>query len=140
MIWAPTFHHSVCVRIERASDGARLRARVLDGMGGYEAGQIAIDRSLPMTEAQWGRFEQLLAESRFWQSSRWSQPFDGEIMDGDVVVFEGFEAGRSHRIREQMLDPAPVRLCGYLLELTGIVGVGTIWEEYHSGSSEDDPG
>src|SRR5262249_41516571 len=31
LLWLPSFHHPVCVRISRAAGGARLHVKVLDG-------------------------------------------------------------------------------------------------------------
>ncbi len=63
LLWLPSFHHPVCVRIERVGDGARLHARVLDGKGGYDPGTIAIDRTLTLTAEQWNQLERRLDEA-----------------------------------------------------------------------------
>lgn len=139
-VWVPTFHHPVSVRVDRNGRAVRLRARVLDGMGGYEPGQIAIDRSLDLSGAQWDQLEQLAAQAGFWGAAGWAPRHPGsDIADGDLLVIEGVKAGQYKLRRTNDPIPNQVALCGYMLELTGIVGVGTIWEEYHSGASEDEP-
>ena len=48
LLWLPSFHHPVCVRIATTGGGTKLHARVLDGKGGYEPGRVAIDRNITL--------------------------------------------------------------------------------------------
>lgn len=136
LLWLPTFRHPVCVRIERADDGGRLDAMVLDGQGGYDPGGVAIERSLRVDVEQWNRLEQLVGEAAFWESRTWSD--DGSVVeDGDQFVIEGTRAGTYRLLDTAELDRDQRRLCRYMLRLTGI-DVSAQWEESDPGRSSDD--
>ncbi len=137
LLWLPSFHHPVCVRIERASEGARLHAKVLDGKGGYDPGQIAIDRRLTLDAEQWDRLEQLLDEAAYWELP--TRLADDGGCDGDQLVVEGVRGGKYHVVDRWDPDPVYKALCHHMLELTGI-DVSEQWKGYHGGDDPDDPG
>lgn len=136
MIWDPTFHNPVGVRIERADGIVRLRAVILSGKGGYEWGFIAIERSRELTAEQWDRLEGLVKQAAFWASSTWSKENEDGLMDGDFLTFEGAKRGAHHRITVRLPIPASEALCREMLDLTGI-DLGKVWEEYHPSRSKD---
>jgi hypothetical protein len=136
LLWLPTFHHPVSVRIERAGEGARLYGKVLDGKGGYDPGQLAIDRSLTLDAQRWNRLEQLLDESAYWELP--TRLADDGGCDGDQLIVEGVRAGKYHVVDRWDPDPIYKELCHYMLGLTGIE-MSEQWHAYHSGDS-DHPG
>jgi hypothetical protein len=129
LLWLPSFHHSVCVRIDQTGEGARLRARVLDGRGGYDPGQIAIDRNMTVAGDQWNELDRLLQQAAFWELPTELES-DGGICDGDQLIVEGLRAGKYHVVDRVLADPAYVALCHYMLKLTRI-DMGETWAEYH---------
>ena len=46
-LWLPTWGRPVSVRIERLGDEATLSLVQLDGSGGYDPGEIAVDKDVP---------------------------------------------------------------------------------------------
>ena len=137
LLWSPTFHHPVCVRIERTGDGTRLRVKVLDGQGGYEPGQIAIDRSLTVSAEQWNRLERLVeAGSRKRPPPKLT---DDVVMDGDRLIIEGVRGGKKLLVGPNLTEAALEELCRCMLELTGI-DMRRQWAEYHPPPSPEDPG
>ncbi|MHC5539619.1 hypothetical protein ACYOEI_15485 [Singulisphaera rosea] len=129
LIWLPTFNHPVCVRIRRTGDIIRLRAVVLDGRGGYDFGKAVIDRNLTLTIDQWNTFEQIVAESDFWNLPT-REVLNGGMDDGDELTIEGVKARKYHRVDRIMPDPSYTELCRLMLELTGLKTKAT-WEGYH---------
>lgn len=136
LLWLPSFHHPVCVRIERDGDRARLQARVLDGMGGYEPGTVAIDRHLSLGARQWERFNRLLDEAAFWELPTRLEDDSGS--DGDQLVVEGVRGGRYHVVDRSDPDPVYKALCGYMLELTKIE-LGRQWHHDDAASAPEEP-
>jgi hypothetical protein len=129
LLWLPSFHHPICVRIDRTGRSARLRAVVLDGKGGYEPGLIAIDRTITFGDDQWMRLE-----SRFGGADFWSIPTDeGETSstDGDRLIVEGVSQTRYHVVDRKEPDRTYEELCRSMLELSGL-RVRAVWEDYHS--------
>ena len=104
LLWLPSFHHPVCVRIERTGEGARLHAKVLDGKGGYEPGQIAIDRILTLDAEQWNHLDRLLQEAAFWEMP--TQLEDDGGCDGDQLIVEGVNGGKYHVVDRWEPDPS----------------------------------
>jgi hypothetical protein len=137
LLWVPSFHHPVCVRIERAGEGARLHAKVLDGKGGYDPGQLAIDRKLTLGVEQWNQLQRLLDKATYWGLP--TRLADDEGCDGDQLIVEGVRAGKYHVVDRWDPDPIYKELCRHMLGLTGIE-ISEQWKEYHSAGSSDDPG
>ena len=118
LLWLPTFHHPVCVRIERTPGGARLHATVLDGQGGYDPGLVAIERNILLAEEEWDDLNQHLERAGFWAMPA-SREDDGGC-DGEQLIVEGLKGGSYHLVDRWMPEPAYEKLCRYMLDLTGL--------------------
>lgn len=128
-LWLPTFHHPVCVRIERKTNGVTLRAVVLDGLGGYDPGHVAIDETVQLDEAQWRGLERYLEAASFWKIPT-KDPDEESGSDGDQCIIEGVRDGVYHVVDRWDPNPAYTSLCRAMLDLTGLKTRKT-WEEYH---------
>ncbi len=107
----------------------------LDGQGGYEPGQIAIDRSLTVSAEQWNRLERLVeAGSRKRPPPKLT---DDVVTDGDRLIIEGVRGGKKLVVGPNLTEAALEELCRYMLELTGI-DMRKQWEEYHPAHSPED--
>jgi hypothetical protein len=103
LLWLPTADHTVCVRIERTREGAKLRARVLNGMGGYAPGQIAIDRRITLVADQLSVLDRCLKQTAFWNMPT----VLGDLgLDGDQLIIEGVTLGKYHVVDRWNADPA----------------------------------
>ncbi len=129
LLWLPSFHHPVCVRIARTAEGARLRARVLDGKGGYEPGRVAVDRNIALADEEWMTLDRHLEQAEFWAMTTRSAD-DGGVEDGAQLIVEGIKGGTYHVVDRQMPDPAYNKLCRHMLDLTGL-DVQKAWNRYH---------
>jgi hypothetical protein len=132
LLWLPSFDHPVCVRIDWTGDGARLHARVLDGKGGYEPGQVAIDKWLALNGTQWSNLVRHLEAASFWEIPTKLKDDGGS--DGDQLIIEGIKGGKYHVVDRWEPDPAYAALCRYMLDLSGLK-VQKAWEGYHSVSA-----
>jgi hypothetical protein len=125
LLWLPSFDHSICVRINRISGGAKLHAMVLDSQEGYDPGLVAIERNLQLTEAQWTGLEEHLKKAGFW-----TMPNREGVDGGDQLVVEGVSGGTYHLVDRWMPEPAYEKLCRHMLDLTGL-DVQKSWARYH---------
>ena len=128
LLWLPSFHHSVGVRIDRTPEGAKLHVTVLDGQGGYDPGLVAIERNVMLAEDEWKNLNDYLEKAGFWAMPTRLENDDG--CDGDQLVVEGVSAGRYHVVDRWMPEPAYEKLCRHMLDLTGL-NVRGKWAEYH---------
>jgi hypothetical protein len=135
LIWLPTYHHPVCVRIHRTSEGARLSAVVFDGKGGYDPGQVAIDKSVRLGADQVKDLDRHMEQAAFWTMPT-EEKFDGVVADGDSLILEGVKGGRYHIVRRVLPDKAYTKLCRRMLELTGLE-MREAWEGYHSNDEPE---
>jgi hypothetical protein len=131
-LWIPSFDHPLSVWIVRSEGVASLRVIVLDGLGGYEQGRVAIDRTVKLNETQWKELESHLERSNFWEMP--TRLPDDSGSDGDTCVVEGVSNGRYHLVDRWEPDPGYESLCRYMLELTGLKAMKA-WEGYHSHAS-----
>ena len=118
---------AACRRIERASGGARLHAKVLDGKGGYDPGQLAIDRRLTLDAEQWDLLERLLDEAAYWELP--TRLADGGGCDGDQLVEAGAGGGQA---RGPLGHGAVVEVCA------GLGKSGTFGVAFHRPSSQQE--
>jgi hypothetical protein len=128
LLWLPTFHHPVCVRVEQAPRGAKLHVTVLDGEGGYDPGQVALERNVVLSEEEWKNLNELLELTRFWAMPTIVRDDGG--CDGDQLIVEGLRDGTYHLVDRGVAEPAYEKLCRHMLDLMGL-DVQTNWDEYH---------
>lgn len=64
--WLRTFHKPMTFRIEKRNDRYILYWKVLDGAGGYEPGNLEIERLKIITEKEWSEFTKLVDKAHFW--------------------------------------------------------------------------
>ncbi len=136
LLWEPTFHHPVCVRIERWRDGIKLSAEVLDGKGGYDWGQVAIHQSIALSAEQFSELDRDMEQAAFWTMPT-DERTDVLVEDGDTLVLEGVKNGKYHIVSRRLPDPPYTKLCGHMLDLTGLK-IRDVWEEYHANEDESE--
>ncbi|MDT0554619.1 hypothetical protein [Patiriisocius hiemis] len=84
--WLRTFDKPMTFRFEKRNEKYILYWKVLNGAGGYEPGEIEIERLKILTEKEWNEFNQLIGKADFWKMDlgRSSNGTDGSewIMEG----------------------------------------------------------
>jgi hypothetical protein len=132
LLWVPSFHHPISVRVTRSGVVFTAHAVELDNEGGLKPGRVAAERRVKLTEDQWTWLLVYLERSGFWKmpTSVKMTLETGLVLDGDSLVCEGVEAGKYHVVDRLDADPAYEKLCWYMLSLSGL-DVKEAWEEYH---------
>ncbi len=131
LLWVPSFHHSISVRIVKSGGSFAVHAVELDQKNDLEPGKIAIKKGVTVTEDQWTWLQVYLDRSRFWKmpSSVKMSLETGLILDGDSLVFEGAEDGRYHVVERADADRNYEKLCWFMLRLSGLK-VREAWVDY----------
>jgi len=129
LLWLPSFDHPACVRITHSGGKTTLRAVALTGLGGYEPGEIAIDRTVRLGEHDWAEVEGLFRALSFWDLPTKPSPEDFGT-DGDQLILEAAMPGRYHIVDRWAPDARYLKACRRLAELSGI-GMLTKLDRYH---------
>jgi hypothetical protein len=66
LVWIPTFHSPVSVRIWSSRGKRFMVTKKLDGKGGYGMGHLAQEEMRPLSEDEWYGFMRLLSQARYW--------------------------------------------------------------------------
>jgi hypothetical protein len=85
--WLRTFHNPIVIRIERESDSVNLYYKITNGAGGYEPGEIIIDKRKKLTLDDWGNFIYLVDSCQFWSTMPCEKLEEG--LDGSQWILEG---------------------------------------------------
>lgn len=95
LLWLRSFHHPVCVRVEKNGDSpAILVGKELSGKGGYGPGELVVDRKIEMSAKSYEQLRDLLKSSKFAE-----QPIDQDktdVNDGAMWLFEMNDKGQYH--------------------------------------------
>ena len=95
-LWLRTFHQPVVVRMEIEESGAGiLIAKVADGRGGYEPGNLIFSETSRLSREDVDQFLKRLMELEFWEKPTIDQS-GGFGIDGAQWVLECVENGRHH--------------------------------------------
>ncbi len=132
LLWLPSFHHAIAVRIVQSAGSYTVYSVELDGKGGPKPGKIAVKKQVKLTEAEWTWLQVYLERSRFWKMPT-TVKMDlqkGIILDGDDLICEGVVDGKYHMVDRVDPDPNFEKLCWYMLRLSGL-DVKETWKEYH---------
>lgn len=118
LLWLPSFSHPFAVRIEESRQGATVRVVVLDGMGGYEPGFVAVDRRFAIRSEQWQEIQRRLEQLGFWTLPTHLDDQSGT--DGDQYIIECVKSGAYHVVDRWEPSDAYRALCAYVLDLSGL--------------------
>ena len=64
--WLRSFHHPIAIRIEKQENKYMLYWKVCNGAGGYEPGELIIDKKKTLDEHTWIELKKLLDQVDFW--------------------------------------------------------------------------
>lgn len=118
VIWVPTFHAPVAVRIWSSQGRRYLLTKQLDGRGGYGMGRLALDKQQPLSDEQWFSFKKLLMQASYWDLS---SADDGPIPhDGAEWIIEGLESNNHHSVHRRSPGTEFRAACIYLVQLSGL--------------------
>jgi len=116
-VWLRTFHHPVIVRLDIRADGiGELTAKVSNGTGGYEPGQLIQDISRPLTREQTDTFLAKVGTVKFWELPSYENSGGGGE-DGSQWIIEGVKEGKYHVVDRWTPSKGAVRELGLTLAL-----------------------
>lgn len=91
--WLRTFHNPVAIRIEKRGDTYTLYWKLSNGAGGYQPGQLIINKQKVIDKATWDEFQKRLDQSDFWIMNTSERKFGN---DGSKWILEGKTEKRYH--------------------------------------------
>lgn len=91
--WLRSFHHPVVIRIQKTKGKILLCWKMADGAGGYDPGNIIVDKEKVLSENKWLKLKKLLTESDFW-SLPTIEVTNRIGDDGSRWIIEGIENGK----------------------------------------------
>lgn len=118
LMWVPTFHPPVVVRIWRSGEKYFMAAKQLDGRGGYEIGKLSVEQTRSLTNDEWMNFVTSLYQAGFWDiPSNINEPVP---QDGAAWVMEGIKGKQYHSIKRRNPQGEYADLIKYLIKLSGL--------------------
>ncbi len=130
LVWLPSFDHPAVIRLVKSGDGGTLHLRILEGMGGYEPGQLALDRTIPIGPKQWSELELAFAGLQFWTMPTKLEDDGGS--DGDQVILEGVRNGHYHLVDRWEPDDSYMDLCRLIVDMAQYPSLGKGLAKYHA--------
>jgi hypothetical protein len=118
LMWFPTFHSPVVVRLWRAGDKYFVVSKQLSGKGGYEIGDLKIERTRLLSENEWREFMNAVNQTSYWEFP--STVTESIPNDGAVWIVEGIKNGNYHWARRVTPSSQYTVLCKYLIKLSGL--------------------
>lgn len=94
--WLRTFHHPVSIRLEKQNNIIKLFAKVCNGAGGYEPGQIIVDTSFSVTMNDYNLLTQKIKETNFWNLQ--TENNDNSGKDGSEWIIEAVKDNKYHMV------------------------------------------
>jgi hypothetical protein len=118
LIWLPTFHSPVAVRVWRSNEKYFLIVKQLDGRGGYGIGNLSIERTRSLTESEWMDFLNHRYPASFWGlPSTIDEPLPN---DGAVWVVEGVRNKQYHSVKRVNPQEQFADLIKYLIKMSDL--------------------
>ena len=116
--WLRTFDKPMTFRFEKKNDRYILYWKVLNGAGGYEPGEIEIERLKILTEKEWIEFTRLIEKANFWKMDLGRSSIGN---DGSEWIMEGVNQ-KDYRVVSvwSPRDGNFYKACDYLISLTNL--------------------
>lgn len=85
----PSFRHPVLIRVESRPNERFIVVKELGGTGGYDPGEIVLERHRRLTSAEWREIESAVDGMRFWSLPKHQCEGRDHPDDGMVWILEG---------------------------------------------------
>ena len=118
LIWIPTFHPPVSVRIWRSGEKQFLVTKQLDGRGGYGMGQLAFQDLRSLSDDESKEFMRLLGQSGYWDLPSHDDSLPPQ--DGATWIIEGIRNRKQHQVNRHSPSSEFREACVYLVKLSGL--------------------
>ncbi len=116
--WLRTFHKPIAIRIEKENTDYTIFWKMLSGAGGYEPGELILEKSKTLSEKEWQNFINHLNKSNFWKMDLGRSSIG---TDGSEWILEGVTPRQYQVIT--VWSPKKgnfYNVCNYLLSLTDL--------------------
>lgn len=118
LIWIPTFHSSVALRIWRSGETYFMVAKQLDGKDGYGMGNLSFEQTRALTKPEWLNFINQINQAEFWTTpSIINEPLPN---DGATWIIEGLKDKQVHSIKRVSLNDKYAELIKYMMNKSGL--------------------
>ena len=118
--WLRTFHAPFTFRLDVRPDGSgSLLVKSTNGKGGYNAGQLVLNKAVSLDARQVQRFTTALDGLRFWNLPTTDPSVLG--LDGAQWIFEGVKGGKYHVVDRWTPESGQFRRV--MLDLVALSGV-----------------
>lgn len=119
--WLRTFHNPIAIRIEKSDNSYTLYWKLCDGAGGYEPGQLIINKWKEIDGEKWNEFQNGLAQIDFWNM----QTNETEVLgtDGSRWILEG-KKDQQYQVLDRWSPSEKSKyyqVCYFLIGLTDVV-------------------
>jgi hypothetical protein len=118
LIWFPTFHSPVVVRVWRSGDKYFVVSKQLSGRGGYEIGNLKIEQTRPLSESEWQEFMSVINQASYWELP--STVNELPPNDGATWIVEGIRHRQYHWVRRLTPLDGYTVLCKHMIKLSGL--------------------
>lgn len=121
-VWLRTFHKPIAIRIEKRVPQIRLFVKQTDGAGGYDAGNLTVNRTIALWNLHWEHFQERLRVAGFFKQPQLDTTTG---LDGAQWILEGLK-NRQYYIDDRWTPSAKSEhakfreACLYLLSLSGL--------------------
>ena len=117
--WLRTFDNPIAIRIEKQEDSYNLYWKLCNGAGGYEPGQLTIQKQKSINKLTWDEFKNRLKQTSFW-NLKTIKIIGG--LDGSEWILEGKTLDQYHVVdrwtpRE---NTKYYQCCDFLIGLTDL--------------------
>jgi hypothetical protein len=117
-LWLRTADEPVFVRVERRGDEIKLFTKELDGLGGFDPGEVLRSDEIGVRPQEFGEFLTRLAAADYWNLPTENKEGGN---DGAEWILEGVKYGRYHVVERWSPESGAYReACLYLLKLSGV--------------------
>lgn len=117
--WLRSFHNPIAIRLEKSNDNVILYWKLCSGAGGYEPGDLIINRSKELSSKEWNEFNSMIKQSSFWSSKSVVNEILG--IDGAQWILEGINMGNYQVVdRWTPSENDFKKCCLYLLNMTDL--------------------
>lgn len=118
LIWIPSFHAPVIVRVWRVGDEFFMIGKSLDSKGWSEFGNLKESNGRSLTKSEWRDITDLLTHAEYWQLS---ETVDESLpQDGAVWLLDGLKSKQYHWVRRRVPNDRYAEICKRLIQLSGL--------------------
>lgn len=118
--WLRTFHNPIAIRIEKQGDAYLLFWKLCSGAGGYQPGELTINKQKSIDKATWDKFMELINRTTFWTMTSLDPDHGG--FDGAQWILEGKSAKQYHVVDRWSPNTKDNfnKCCDFLIHLTDL--------------------